>query len=265
MIIDWYTIIFQIINFLILVFLLRYFLYGPVTRVMNEREAKILQREKTAAEEKQKAEEAAKSYRIKIGELENREEELKEKAMAAAVEEKSRLIEEARHDAEDKRRQWEEELAREKEAFSERLRRGMAEQACRIARRCLDDLSDVRLESLTWDYFVKKLASLTEEERSELDKAFSGKHRTIFLHSAFEPPEGKISDLKNALKNLLSHKKEELNVSLKNDPALICGLELDVGGYSISWSIDSYMQGVEEQILQELERGTLQGSSREGS
>jgi len=35
--IDWFTVIAQIINFLVLVYLLKRFLYGPIIRVIDER------------------------------------------------------------------------------------------------------------------------------------------------------------------------------------------------------------------------------------
>ena len=41
MLIDGFTVVAQIINFLILLFLLRRFLYGPIIKIMEERQAKI--------------------------------------------------------------------------------------------------------------------------------------------------------------------------------------------------------------------------------
>ena len=41
MLIDWFTVIAQIINFLILVFLLKRFLFDKITGAMDEREKKI--------------------------------------------------------------------------------------------------------------------------------------------------------------------------------------------------------------------------------
>ena len=41
MLIDWFTVAAQAINFLILVLLLRRFLYGPIVKAMDDREAAI--------------------------------------------------------------------------------------------------------------------------------------------------------------------------------------------------------------------------------
>ena len=42
--IDWFTFAAQIVNFLILVGLLRYFLYGPIVRTMQDRERRVTQK-----------------------------------------------------------------------------------------------------------------------------------------------------------------------------------------------------------------------------
>ena len=45
--IDWITVAAQIVNFLILVWLLQHFLYGPITRAMQRREQRIAERERS--------------------------------------------------------------------------------------------------------------------------------------------------------------------------------------------------------------------------
>ena len=52
MLIDWFTVCAQIVNFLVLVALLKHFLYGPILRAMDAREQTIAGR---LAEAQQKA------------------------------------------------------------------------------------------------------------------------------------------------------------------------------------------------------------------
>ena len=52
--IDWFTVVAQIVNFLILVWLLKKFLYGPIIRAMDDRERRIASRlEEANARERQ--------------------------------------------------------------------------------------------------------------------------------------------------------------------------------------------------------------------
>ncbi len=74
--IDYFTIFAQIINFLILVFLLRHFLYGPVTKLMEEREQKMVSRLLEVEKKKSEAEHELESYRKMSQELSNKREEM---------------------------------------------------------------------------------------------------------------------------------------------------------------------------------------------
>lgn len=254
MIIDWYTIIFQIINFLVLVFLLRYFLYGPIIRAMDDREQKIVEREEVAAKQKKEAEEESLDYRQKKEELKKQEEEIMEKAREKAEKEKRDLLKEARKEVDDTRRRWEDAFEREKETFISELRRRIGQQACSIARRCLEDLADAQLEELTWDLFLGKIKELPDAKRSDLQEALSSDDYKLVLRSAFDPPDQKLNELKERLQEILPDLKDGLKVIEEIDKSLVCGLEISTGGYRVAWSIDSYMEEVEEQILKDLEQ-----------
>lgn len=246
--IEWVTIVAMIINFLLLVFLLRRFLYGPILKVMDERELKIVQREKEAAEKARQAEAEAGEYREKTASLTARDEELLAEAREAAAAQRRSLVDEARREVTETRQRWQEALSREKESFARELRRQVAGQASRIARRCLQDLADARLEEMAWDVFLKKVGALPVEELSKLKEASSASQ--IQVSSAFEIGETKLTLLQSRLAELLS---VNVNLDYRQDPALICGLELEAGGYRVAWSVDSYLADVEQQILKSLE------------
>ncbi len=254
MIIDWYTIIFQIINFMILVFLLRRFLYGPVIRAMDEREQKIVQREEDAEVKKKEAEQESQAYRRKKEELEEQEEEILEQAQTAAEKEKRELLDQARQEVDETRLRWHEAFEREKETFVSELRRRIGHQACAVARRCLQDLADARLEEMTWELFLKKLSHLPDRDRSELEKALEKSGNKLTLRTAFETTSARGEELKEILEQLVPELDGEINLATVADENLICGLELDAGGYRVAWNMDSYLEGVEEQVLKELEQ-----------
>jgi len=254
MIIDWYTILFQIINFLILVFLLRYFLYGPIVKAMDERERKIVEREEEAETKRKEAEKAENNYRQKSQEFEEEKEELMDEARSSAEEEKADLLSKARSEVSETRRRWEEAFEREKESFTGELRRRIGRQACSVARRCLEELADARLEELTWNIFTGKLDDLPDNDRQNLLKGLEENDYKLNLQSAFETPEEKLQELESKLDKVLPETEKQLSLFAKIDSELICGLELVAGGYRISWSVDSYLGDIESEILKELDQ-----------
>ena len=74
--IDWLTVAAQIVNFLVLVWLLQRFLYKPITNAMRRREERIEERLSEAKSARTEAEEEAEALRRKKAELEDSKEEI---------------------------------------------------------------------------------------------------------------------------------------------------------------------------------------------
>jgi len=250
MIIDWYTVVFQLVNFLILVFLLRRFLYGPIIRAMDERERKIVEREEIAIEKAKKASEEARAYQEKLQALRSQEEDLLAEARSAADSERRSLAEAARLEISQLRQRWEEALDRERESFIRELRRQVALQAGVIARRCLRDLADADLQGMIWDVFTRKIEALPQEDISLLREALA-KERLVRVVGTFEVSSERLSKLEEGLARMLSRR---VDVEYAVEPGLICGLELRVGSYRLAWNVEDYLAGVEEQVLEALGR-----------
>ncbi len=89
MLIDWFTVIAQIVNFLVLVGLLKYFLFDRITKAMDEREQTIASALEKADETRKLAREEAERYRRMNDELE---------------EGRRRILEEARNEADSLRK-----------------------------------------------------------------------------------------------------------------------------------------------------------------
>ncbi|HOP36238.1 MAG TPA: hypothetical protein PL090_07925, partial [Syntrophales bacterium] len=117
MLIDWFTVAAQILNFLILVFLLKHFLYDRIIGAMDERERKIRGRLEDAEEKKREREEEAETYRRKNRELEDKRKEILDAARDEAEEKRKELVRQARENVESLRTQWRESLQREQESF----------------------------------------------------------------------------------------------------------------------------------------------------
>ena len=74
--IDWFTVVAQIINFLVLALLLKHFLYGRVVSAMEQREADIAKRWQAAEQTQHDAEQELATAQHKNRELEEQREEL---------------------------------------------------------------------------------------------------------------------------------------------------------------------------------------------
>jgi len=247
--IDWFTVIAQIVNFLLLVYLLKRFLYGPIVRAMDRREQRVTERLRGADEREENAAREAQAYQQKRKELEERRREALEKAREEAESQRKALLEEARHEIEDQRKRWRDELEREKEAFSREMRTEVALGTVRALRRALGDLAEAQLEEQIVGVFIARLRELDQKEREELARAVDSTQEPIRVASAFELSKKQRDAVRKALEDRL---ERSLDLHFAATADVICGIELRTPGSRLAWSVDDYLEELEERVAESL-------------
>src|ERR1019366_2552120 len=96
MLIDWFTIGAQALNFLILVWLLKHFLYKPILNAIDAREKKVAAELADAAAKKAEAQKDRDDFEHKNEEFDQQRAALLSKATDQANAERQRLLDEAR-------------------------------------------------------------------------------------------------------------------------------------------------------------------------
>lgn len=253
MLIDWFTVIAQIINFLILVGLLKYFLYGPIIRAMDQREEKIASRLDQAEEREQEADKELRVYQTKIEELEEQRTELLDQAREEADSERKKLLSQAREEVEATKSRWYSAIEREKVAFLQDLRQRAGRQIFAIARRALGDLANADLEQQMVEAFCRRLVDLDPERREELVEALKTGEEVV-VTSAFALPEAARGDIAGQLHRYV---KDDLVIRYQLAPEVISGLEVKVTGHKIAWSLDDYLEALEGEIKGAMEERTV--------
>lgn len=243
--IDWITVTAQIVNFLILVYLLKRFLYAPVMRAMDRRERRVTDRLKEAEEREREAEENAREYREKTEELERKRDEMLGEAREEAERDKRRLLDEAREEIAETRKRWQQQVSREKADFLANLRQRTGDAVQSVARKALADLADAELEAEIVRSFVDRLKSLDEEAR----EAFGRADGPIRVNTAFELDSGARGRLTRALHE---HLAEGAEVDYGESEGLVCGIELAAGGRRLGWSLADYLDELSERVEQAL-------------
>lgn len=240
--IDWFTFVAQIVNFLILVGLLRWLLYDPIVNAMKQREQKIAERWNEAEQTQALALENAARFEKQTSELESTREDLIREAGREAMEHRERLTREARDDVELKREEWITALKREQQETADEIRDIVGELATDSARRTLTELADADLEQLVTRKFIERLRTLEPEKRDAIATLLQDGDTSFRVRSSFGLDQDSRDQLRQAIKHALGHEGE---VDFENSPDLICGLQLDAGGYSIEWNVDDFLRQIE--------------------
>ena len=243
MLIDWFTVGAQALNFLILVWLLRRYLYRPILTAIDAREKRIAAELADAAAKQAEATKERDEFNRKNQELEKNRAVLLKAATDAAEVERQRLLGDARNDADAVRAQREAALRNEQRALSQNLVRWTQNQVFAIARKALSDLAGTSLEERMSDAFVQRLRGLTGPAQEGLATALKSSTQPVSLRSAFDLPPAQRTALQTAINETFS---ADIHLQFETVPELVGGIELSANGQKVAWSIADYLATLEQ-------------------
>jgi len=252
MLIDWFTVVAQIINFLVLVFLLKRFLYRPIIKAMDKREETIASRLREAEQRKVEAEDEMKLYHQKNRELDATREGMLAQAREEAETNKKDWMERARQEVDELKARWHEAVREEKESFLSDLERRAGRQIYAIASRSLADLSDSDLEQRIIGVFLVRLSQLGNEEVRKIKESAQKSRKGIGIFSTFEIPANKQQEITRGIHAYIA---DGIDITFKTSPDILCGIELKTNGYVIGWNLNNYLKTLEEETSKAIEEG----------
>jgi len=245
MLIDWFTVAAQSINFLLLVWLLKRFLYKPILSAMDAREQRIARQLQDAEAQKHEAEAQSRGLRAANEEFARQKQALLDQAKAEAEDTRERLTEEARAEIEARRLRWRESLREEENALQAEITSCVQEEIMAISRHALHDLAGIELEQQIAAAFVCRLKKLDDHEREHLASDVKISEKPMMIRSAFDLPPAIRLEIESVVRELLG---PHLTVGYERVPGLIAGVELSSGGRKISWSISGYLSALEKRL-----------------
>ncbi|MDD4933605.1 MAG: F0F1 ATP synthase subunit delta [Methylacidiphilaceae bacterium] len=226
---DWTTFILQVINFLVLVWLLHRLLFRPVLRLVAERKAATAKAWEEAQRVKKEGEDLQKAYENRMSLWEAEKEKARGKLLEEMQGERRRL--EAEND---RLIQEERERARAVEAhrlaaLSQEAETRALRIASQFASRFLQDLATPDLEVKLVDRAIEEIERLPPEKIAEIrDSVARGGVRQIEVRTAFPLEEGRRDRLAHALNKACGR---ELPCECLVDPSLGAGVRAVVGGW----------------------------------
>jgi F-type H+-transporting ATPase subunit b len=243
--INWFTFAAQLINFLILLVLLRKFLYHPIMTAMDNREKRITDRLKEARQQKADAEKEKKEYESQRIALEKKQDEMMQQAKTEVAEEKKALLQQARTEVEATKKKWKEALDREQEAFMRQFRERAAHQIMETVRKVALDLANAELESQVIHHFLDRLDEQSQEQRDAMTQHLRSATAPLTVKTGFSVSDEDHSLLEESLKQWTNGKHA---YTFEQDEDLGFGIELHTDGWKMAWSLQDYLDELEQQV-----------------
>jgi len=247
--INWFTVIAQIVNFIVLVWLLKLFLYKPVLTAIDEREKKIAGQIKDAEAKDAMAKKEQAEFSKKNESFDKEKKKLMDKAIAETNEEKQKLLEAARNEATELRSKLDKSLKEMQENLKHDIAQKTQHEVFAIARKTLADLATESLEEQSVTIFIKRLYDLKKEDKKKFIDAFKSGSNVILVQTAFDLPKKQQTEIKNAVNEILA---TETQFHCKTAAEIISGIELIANGYKISWNISEYLNSLQKDISETL-------------
>jgi F-type H+-transporting ATPase subunit b len=237
--IDWFTIGAQVFNFLLLVALLRIFLYRPILDAMDRREEKITSRLEEAEQKRDDAEDQQRKLEQQRRDFEENKDSLLTEVREDAEKRRKQLVEEAREKADAARDKWLSQVDEERDSFLQDLRRRVARETCSLARKALANLADAKLEEQMTRLFLARLGK--EHDSIKGASMESG----VIVRSAFDLTKSVRDEVRKTLQDLPGGGDEP---RFETDSDLLCGIELRIGDRKIGWSVEGYLDDFEGRL-----------------
>ncbi len=245
MLVDWFTIAAQALNFLILVWLMKRFLYGPILNAIDQREKRIATEIGDADARKAEAQEQRDEFERKNAEFDRQRTALLRKAESDADAERQRMIDEARKEADAWSSKRQETLRADARNLGQAIARRTQQEVFAIARKALADLATTSLEERMGEVFTRHLRDLNGQTKELLAEALRSTDGPALVRSAFDLGTEQQKAIRNALNETFS---ADVDVRFETAPDLIGGIELTAKGQKMAWSIADYLSSLENGI-----------------
>jgi len=245
MLLDWFTIGAQALNFLILVWLMKRFLYKPILNAIDAREKLIAKELADADAKKTEAQKERDEFQKKNEEFDQQRAALLTKATDEAKAERLRLLEDARKAADALSAKRQESLVNDARNLNQAISRLTQKEVFAITRKALTDLATTSLEERMGEVFDRRLRELNGQAKTVLGEALKKNSEPALIRSTFDLPEAQRAAIQNALNETFS---AEIHIRFETSPDLVSGIELSANGQKVGWTIADYLSSLEKGV-----------------
>jgi F-type H+-transporting ATPase subunit b len=250
MLIDWFTVSAQALNFIILIGLLRRFLYRPILDAVDAREKRIASELADADAKQVQAQTEHAQYQRKNEEFDQGRAALLAQATQQADAERRRLLDDALMQAAALASARAKTLQSDLVNLSQALRVRTQQEVFAITRKVLADLATTSLEERMGAVFTQRLQGMPSKDKSVLLQALQADSGTAQVRSAFALPAAQQAVIQKAINEAFA---ADVHIQFEAVPELVSGIEFTVNGHKIAWSIADYLTSLESSVAQLLQ------------
>jgi F-type H+-transporting ATPase subunit b len=237
----------QIVNFLILFLALRFLLWKPMLKMLNERKQRITQGLEDAEQARRDRERAQAEYEERIKQAEQEREEMLARAAEDGEQAKAEALAQARAQAEQIVAEGKGTIERERQQMWAELRSQVTALSLAAANKLIGEALDEQRQRRLIDEFFSgiKAGRVVVLEAQEIEQAKAGEV-TAIVTSALPLNEEEQKVVSSGLAEELG---QELPIEFRRDPAVLGGLVIRIGDKVIDGSVGGRLESLRESLV----------------
>jgi len=240
---SWSTFALEVINFLVLVWILKHFLYQPVLDIVSKRRQSIDATLQDARRQLDEANVRKGEYENRLADWEKERQQLRDNLAEELEKERTRQLKSLQEQL-----QAEQEKARVTEAqrridATRQTELQALRQAADFASRLLRQGAGPGLEARLLKLLVADLNGLSDKQKSNLKSQWGESPQSIDIVSAFPLTDEQKQRLEEALTAVTGL---SLPASYRHDPELLAGLRITIGAWVLHTSLRDELKGFAE-------------------
>jgi F-type H+-transporting ATPase subunit b len=237
---SWTTFILEIINFLVLVWILKRFLYKPILEVIARRKAGIDKQLADAKALHAEAQQLQQQYESRLADWAE-ERQRASQALAEELEtERAKRLEELRGDLDREREKSAVAEERRQADILHNLERTALRQGARFATRLLEQAAGTETHLRLCELLIKELSELPPERIASLRSSTGQVPDSARVVSALALDDAQRERLQQALLPLIP---PDTPIHFDQDPGLLAGLRVTIGSWVLAANLRDELEG----------------------
>jgi F-type H+-transporting ATPase subunit b len=257
MLFDGFTFFAQVVNVLLLIALLRRFLFRPVMLAVGERERKLEQARMDAEERSAEALSERRRWEDMRAGLEADRGARLAAAESEARQRKEELLEAARNEAVEAASKWRTGFESERKAMQEELERRIRREAFALARKIVRGIADADLDEACVKAFLRELGGMDGVAASRFRQGGIPREPVVVRTSGTLSPALQ-DELRRSLRRIL---ESDPPIRFEKDLGAAWGIEILFSGWSLSWTPEGSLEALEASVSAAGEREGRNGGS----
>ena len=236
---DWVTFSLEIVNFLILLWILKHFLYKPVLNVIAQRQAGINAKLEEANQKQSEAEQLKSQYTNRLSAWENEKMAARHKLDDEIDSLRQQRMQDLNQQLETERQKAEAIQQRRLEQEKTQTQMTALYQGAAFTAKLLSQLASPELEKQLIDLFITQLQDMPELQQQTIQSNIDPTSNEIQVCSAYPLPQSVQQFLETALNKLVN---KTITIKYTQDPDLIAGLRVSIGAFMLQANIQDELQ-----------------------